>query len=114
MRILKDDIHDCEKCELYPCSLQDEVSKTHICDKCPIICCRYQLIIVAPCEIGKLEVDDIGGLKMTDDGWCYYYSKKEGCSIYDKRPVICRIASCRFIRRGGIPDVFKSMSVTNV
>lgn len=108
MRRLKDEIHNCYKCELYPCSLQEEVSRRDICKDCPVPCCRSVLMALMPCEEVKLELGKYGGLKMKDNGWCYYFDKdKGGCSIYEKRPIGCRIASCRFIREGKIPEEIK-------
>lgn len=49
---------------------------------------------------------------MNDDGWCCYFDHNtRGCSIYEKRPVACMIASCRFIREGKVPDMFKKLNL---
>lgn len=101
---LKDEIHNCEECDLYPCSFQEDVSKEDICKDCPIPCCRAALVALLPCEEGKLEKGKFGSLKMNDDKWCCYYNPNIGCTIYEKRPVGCRVASCRFIREGKVPD----------
>lgn len=103
MRKLKDEIHHCDDCDIYPCSTQEIVLKSNICRLCPISCCRYVLVVLAPCEEMILENKN-GALKMKENGWCYYYNEqKRECIIYEIRPVICRIASCRFIREGKIP-----------
>lgn len=108
MEKLKDDIHDCYRCDLYPCSTQDEVSKGDICKDCPVPCCRSVLVALLPCEEEKLEKGYLGSLKMEDNGWCHYYDvDSEICTIYDKRPIVCRVASCRFIREGKMPDKLK-------
>lgn len=105
MNRLKDDIHNCYECDLYPCSTQDEVAEGGICKECPVHCCRYVLVALPPCEEEKLERGKFGGLKMNDDGWCYLFDKNNGmCTVYEKRPITCRVASCRFIREGKIPD----------
>lgn len=104
MEMLKDEIHHCEKCDVFPCSMQDIVSRGDICGDCPIHCCQSVIIPLAPCEESKLEIEYGCVLKMGDNGWCWYYDKGKGCAIYEKRPVMCRVASCRFIREGKIPD----------
>lgn len=104
---LNDGIHNCHECEIYPCSFQEEVSRSDICVNCPAPCCRSVIVPLAPCEKGKIDVDKFGALKMNDDGWCSYYNYNIGCTIYEKRPIICRIASCRFIREGKMPNELK-------
>lgn len=109
MEKLNDDIHRCEGCEHFPCSSQEEVSRVDICKECISHCCRAVLVALVPCEEHKFERGDIGSLKMGDDGWCYYYRTGIGCSIYDIRPITCRIASCRFIREGKYPVELKEL-----
>lgn len=108
MHKLKDDIHNCYECGIYPCSFQGEVS-VDICRNCPVPCCHAVLVALVPCEEGKFESGSSSGvLKMNDDGWCYYFDKNNGnCTIYENRPIACRVASCRFIREGKIPDKIK-------
>ncbi len=101
MHKLDDIIHHCDTCDIYPCSSQEEVVSP-LCAKCPIGCCHHQLIVLAPCEEEYLERSKYGGLKC-EDGDCYYLTS-EGCSIFEIRPIICRIASCSFIRKGYIPE----------
>jgi hypothetical protein len=46
---------------------------------------------------GKLQTVDYEFLKLTGGGtdWsCSYYSCKLGCTIYDKRPIACRVLKC--------------------
>ena len=108
MEKLEDQIHHCKGCDIYPCSLQEEVSN-NICKDCPTPCCRAVLVALVPCEEKKLE-NGYFGLKMNDDGWCYYFDKKNGrCVIYQKRPIACRVASCRFIIEGKIPDEIRAI-----
>lgn len=107
---LEDEIHHCNGCGLYPCSFQEEVSKNDICKDCPTPCCRAVLVALLPCEEEKLENGSLGSLKMNDDGWCYYFDKNNGrCIIYQKRPIVCRVASCRFIIEGKIPDEIRAI-----
>lgn len=108
MKILKDEIHDCNSCNIYPCSLQEDISDKDVCKNCSAICCREALVVILPCENGKLKEGKLGLLKMNNDGWCYYFDHDtRRCSIYEKRPIACRVASCRFIREGNMPDVPK-------
>lgn len=106
---LKDGIHNCDECDLYPCSFQEEVSRIDICGECPVPCCGMVLVALVPCEEKKYENRDIGSLKMGDDGWCLYFKEGIGCTIYNVRPITCRIASCRFTREGKMPDEVKIM-----
>ena len=102
MKLLNDEIHKCAKCEIFPCSIQDEVV-SNLCKDCPIVCCRSQLITLLPCEINHFENGEIPNtLKMKEDGWCFYYDNKIGCKVHLNKPIICRISSCGFIRRGKI------------
>lgn len=109
MNKLEDGIHQCNGCEIYPCSLQEEVSK-EICKDCPTPCCRAVLVALVPCEEKKLKNGLSGALKMNrDDGWCYYFDKNnERCIIYQQRP-IGRVASCRFIIEGKVPEEIKAL-----
>mgnify|MGYP003394287999 CR=1 FL=1 len=110
MNKLEDEMHHCNECDLYPCSLQEEVSKNDICKDCPTPCCRGVLVALLPCEEEKLENGSFGALKMNDDGWCYYFDIKNGiCTIYEKRPITCRVTTCRFIIEGNIPDEIRAI-----
>lgn len=53
---------------------------------------------------------------MKNNGWCQYFDEiKRICSIYEKRPVACRVASCRFIEKGKIPEeIFKIMNKRDI
>ena len=100
MRILSDEIHDCINCNMYPCTLRDDISGGEFCKNCRTICCRNALIALFPCEIGKLKEGIQGFLKSNNDKWCYYFDNNgRNCSIYDKRPIICRIFFCNFMRK---------------
>ncbi len=112
MEKLNDIIHKCDDCEYYPCSTQDIVSKGDICKDCPVICCREVLVLLASCEENIFEKGKYGELKMKENGWCYYYNEDtKMCEIYEIRPITCRIASCRFIREGKIPDEVKKLKL---
>jgi Fe-S-cluster containining protein len=112
MNKLKDEVHDCINCGIYPCSLQEDISDNDICKNCPTTCCREVLVVILPCESGKLKEGKLGLLKMNEDGWCYYFDHNtRSCSIYEKRPIACRVASCRFIREGKIPEMLKKLDL---
>lgn len=100
MQKLNDSIHKCESCKYFPCSLQEAV-ESNICDECISKCCRGVIIPLAPCE-----QDVFIRLKNINDRWCpYYIITDKKCSIYEIRPITCRIASCRFIREGKMPII---------
>lgn len=109
MEKLKDAIHHCEECDIFPCSTQEEIERLDICGQCPVPCCYKVLVALTPCEDNMYKHKDVGALKMGDDGWCGYYDDNVGCTIYDIRPVICRVASCRFVREGKIPKELKDI-----
>lgn len=98
MNLLSDEIHQCQTCELFPCSLQSEVNGNDVCKSCPIPsrCCNMPLLVLMPREQKKLKVE------FTSKGWCIYY--KDGCTIYNTCPIACRIASCSWIRAGKVPE----------
>ncbi len=103
MKLLSDGIHHCAECNIFPCSLSDEVLGDSVCKSCPIPsrCCQMPFLVLLPCEEEKLEHEN-GLIKFTKEGWCVYY--KNGCTIHDKRPIACRIASCSWIRAGKVPE----------
>jgi Fe-S-cluster containining protein len=112
MKILKDEIHDCINCENYPCSLKEDISNKDVCKDCISTCCQDAIIVILPCEQGVFKEGTLGLLKMNDDGWCYYFDhENRRCSIYEKRPVACRVSSCSFIREGKVPDRFKKLGL---
>ena len=114
MNILKDEIHDCKNCDIYPCSLQEDISNKNVCKDCPTTCCKGVMVVILPCESGKLKEGKLGLLKMNDDEWCCYFDHNtRGCSIYEKRPIVCRVSSCRFIREGKVPDMFKKSNLSS-
>lgn len=115
MNILKDEVHDCSNCDIYPCSLQEDISDKDVCKDCSGTCCKDIMIVVLPCESGKIKEGKLGLLKMNDDGWCCYFDHSTAmCSIYEKRPVACRVTSCRFIRDGKVPNSFKKLNLSRI
>lgn len=96
---LKDAIHHCDDCKLYPCTEQPVV-ESDICKQCPTTCCKAPLLPLMPCE-AELK-------NPLSSEYCPYFNvSTRECIIYDKRPIGCRIASCGFIRRGKIPKYFR-------
>ncbi len=115
MNILKDEIHDCSNCYIYPCSLQEDISDKDVCKDCFAECCKDIMVVILPCESGKFKEETLGLLKTGDDGWCYYFDHStRRCSVYEKRPVACRVSSCRFIREGKVPNSFKELNLNKV
>jgi hypothetical protein len=110
MHKLNDGIHHCDTCDIYPCTSQPEVVSP-ICAKCPLGCCHHQLITLMPCEEDHYEKGWTGGLKC-EDGNCHYLTPT-GCSVFETRPIVCRIASCGFVRRGYIPEFVTKALNTN-
>lgn len=106
MKFLKDAIHDCQKCSIYPCTFQ-EIVESDVCKECPTPCCRGVVLPILPCE-ESLKIE------LRKDEWCNYFDVENYvCKIYDIRPVTCRIASCRFIEEGKIPEKLKRSNITD-
>jgi len=42
------------------------------------------------CFIPYLSGTKFKGIEIGKDGWCVHYDKEEKCTIYSKRPMICR------------------------
>jgi Fe-S-cluster containining protein len=96
LKEINDGIHNCNGCEHYPCTLQPLINNQ--CNGCPIPgrCC-HALIVIMPCEEGHYE-SGIFGLNTQPNGDCIYFIENK-CSIYDKRPLACRIAGCAWTRK---------------
>jgi Fe-S-cluster containining protein len=65
------------------------------CENCEACCCRLEVILITDTGVPHqyIEVDKWGGRKMArlEDGWCSALDRNTmACSIYDKRPLICR------------------------
>lgn len=103
-----DGIHDCKNCGFNPCSLQPIVENN--CEGCPIPtrCCHAPIIPLLPCERGHYEEGPLGIKLVKYKGieYCYAFDPVLlRCTIYDTRPLACRIASCGFIRRKQIKEI---------
>ncbi|MFT5572541.1 MAG: Fe-S-cluster containining protein [Cryomorphaceae bacterium] len=65
------------------------------CSTCRANCCRLEVMLVTDTGVPEeyIEIDQWGAMSMArlDDGWCAALDRETMlCSIYDKRPWICR------------------------
>lgn len=65
------------------------------CANCQACCCRLEVMIISDTGVPRehIAVDKWGGETMLrlDDGWCSALDRQTlMCTIYDKRPWICR------------------------
>lgn len=65
------------------------------CSNCKANCCRLEVMLITDTGVPEkyIEFDDWGGMRMArlDDGWCAALDRLTMlCSIYEKRPLICR------------------------
>ncbi len=65
------------------------------CSGCEACCCRLEVLLITDTDVPDryIEVDKWGGRRMArlDDGWCSALDRNTMlCSIYEKRPEICR------------------------
>jgi len=65
------------------------------CATCQANCCRLEVMLITDTGVPDkyIEFDEWGGMSMIrlDDGWCAALDRSTmRCSIYDKRPWICR------------------------
>jgi Fe-S-cluster containining protein len=65
------------------------------CENCPAACCRQQAMLFNDTDIPEEMVvtDERGEKSMLrlEDGWCVALDRKTmRCSIYEKRPWLCR------------------------
>ena len=73
------------------------------CNGC-VACCQGDLIVLHP-ELGddptQYETTKVGNLLVLahkdDSKDCIYLDRERGCTIYDKRPAICRSLDCRIL-----------------
>lgn len=108
MKLLKDDIHDCENCHIYkengvPCSIRSEIT-TVACDDCEALCCLSPFITLMGCERGtiidKLQEGDYIAFDgiipyKRESGYCKHIDETTWkCKTYDIRPIACRVYMC--------------------
>ena len=65
------------------------------CSTCKANCCRLEVVLFLDKDVPEtyVEYDQWGGVKMArlEDGWCAALDRQTMlCTIYDKRPLICR------------------------
>lgn len=65
------------------------------CASCRANCCRLEVMLITDTGVPEtyIEFDPWGGMSMSrlDDGWCAALDRDTMlCTIYDKRPLICR------------------------
>jgi Fe-S-cluster containining protein len=83
--------------------MTDEVKTANVpCNGCTA-CCQGDLIILKP-HLGDVAQDYttyFDGqnfiLEHKKNRDCIYLDRSKGCTIYDRRPVVCRGLDCRFI-----------------
>ena len=66
------------------------------CQDCMGACCTQKgsiEISILPEEQGRYQLDDHGNIRM-EEGQCVYLQVDYQCSIYDRRPAICRQFNC--------------------
>ena len=65
------------------------------CSSCRANCCRLEVMLITDTGVPHeyVETDQWGAMSMArlDDGWCAALNRETMlCTIYDKRPWICR------------------------
>ena len=65
------------------------------CATCNANCCRLEVMLISDTGVPEkyVEFDNWGGMRMArlGDGWCAAVDRSTMlCTIYDKRPLICR------------------------
>ncbi len=76
-------------------SIKGNIAPDVSCSKCEAICCRLEVLLLADVGVPEqfVEFDEWGGGRMhrLDDGWCAALDRNTmNCTIYDRRPFICR------------------------
>ena len=66
-----------------------------VCATCRANCCRLEVLLITDTGVPEeyVEMDTWGAMSMArlDDGWCAALDRNTMlCTIYDKRPFICR------------------------
>ncbi len=65
------------------------------CANCRACCCRLEVMLITDTGVPDrfIEIDKWGSMRMArlEDGWCAALDRDSMlCTIYDKRPLICR------------------------
>jgi len=72
------------------------LDKSITCTSCEACCCRLEVILVTDTGVPEhlTDEDEWGGqtMRRLDDGWCVALDRTSMmCSIYEVRPLVCRI-----------------------
>jgi uncharacterized protein len=65
------------------------------CHTCAAACCRLEVLLITDTGVPEkfIEFDEWGGgtMRRLEDGWCAALDRDTMlCTIYEKRPLICR------------------------
>ena len=65
------------------------------CSRCPASCCKLEVMLISDTGVPQqhISTDQWGAetMKRLDDGWCSALDRDSMlCTIYDRRPWICR------------------------
>ncbi len=65
------------------------------CVNCEACCCRLEVMLITDTGVPDrfIEIDKWGGMTMArlEDGWCSALDRNTmACTIYEKRPWVCR------------------------
>jgi len=74
---------------------KDTGTSTVTCASCRANCCRLEVLLITDTGVPEryVELDRWGGMTMArlEDGWCAALDRETLlCTIYDRRPWICR------------------------
>lgn len=66
-----------------------------LCDSCAAVCCRLEVLLLTETGVPSRYIRDnprgVAAMERLDDGWCAAVDRVGMCcSIYDRRPLICR------------------------
>jgi len=73
----------------------DQAASTPTCSTCRACCCRLEVLVIGDPHVPDemTTVNDWGGtvMRRMEDGWCVALDRDTmRCSIYARRPQICR------------------------
>ena len=76
-------------------AINNITSSNITCSNCQACCCRLEVMIITDTGVPEHHIayDEWGGqtMRRLDDGWCSALDRQTlMCTIYDKRPLICR------------------------
>lgn len=81
----------------HPANIEESLTNNSdvSCSDCEACCCRLEVLLLSDTGVPErfIEIDRWGGMTMhrLDDGWCIALDRDTMmCTIYDKRPLVCR------------------------